>query len=113
MHGTLGLLQSVGIGLAAIVVVAVVVVVLFILMSAIKIVKECGKRGDQDGCREDFSSGGLGTETSERRRIRGPTREASGQLTQAERSGRCGEGVLHRLHRSTQGGPYGLQGGAP
>jgi regulator of protease activity HflC (stomatin/prohibitin superfamily) len=40
MHATLGLLQSIGIGFAAIVVVAVVVVVLFLLTSAVKIVKE-------------------------------------------------------------------------
>ena len=40
MHTTIGLLQSVGIGFAAIVVVAVVVVVLFMLTSAVKIVKE-------------------------------------------------------------------------
>ena len=40
MQVILGLLQSVGIGFAAIVVVAVVVVVLFVLTSAIKIVKE-------------------------------------------------------------------------
>jgi regulator of protease activity HflC (stomatin/prohibitin superfamily) len=40
MQAILGLLQSVGIGFAAIVVVAVVVVVLFVLTSAIKIVKE-------------------------------------------------------------------------
>jgi regulator of protease activity HflC (stomatin/prohibitin superfamily) len=40
MHVILGLLQSVGIGFAAIVLVAVVVVVLFVLTSAIKIVKE-------------------------------------------------------------------------
>jgi regulator of protease activity HflC (stomatin/prohibitin superfamily) len=40
MNETLGLLQSVGIGFVAIVLVAVVAVVLFILMSAIKIVKE-------------------------------------------------------------------------
>jgi regulator of protease activity HflC (stomatin/prohibitin superfamily) len=40
MNTSLGLLQSVGIGLAAVVLVAVVVVVLFILASAIKIVKE-------------------------------------------------------------------------
>jgi regulator of protease activity HflC (stomatin/prohibitin superfamily) len=40
MNTSLGLLQSVGIGLAAIVLVAVVAVILFILTSAIKIVKE-------------------------------------------------------------------------
>jgi regulator of protease activity HflC (stomatin/prohibitin superfamily) len=40
MNETLGLLQSVGIGFLAIVLVAVVAVVLFILVSAIKIVKE-------------------------------------------------------------------------
>jgi regulator of protease activity HflC (stomatin/prohibitin superfamily) len=40
MNMSLGLLQSVGIGFAAIVVVAVVAVILFILASAIKIVKE-------------------------------------------------------------------------
>jgi regulator of protease activity HflC (stomatin/prohibitin superfamily) len=40
MNATLGLLQSIGIGFAAIVVVAVVVVVLFMLTSAVKIVKE-------------------------------------------------------------------------
>src|ERR687898_3271402 len=40
MNAILGLLQSVGIGFAAIVLVAVVAVVLFILISAIKIVKE-------------------------------------------------------------------------
>jgi regulator of protease activity HflC (stomatin/prohibitin superfamily) len=40
MNAILGLLQSVGIGFAAIVVVAVVAVVLFIVASAIKIVKE-------------------------------------------------------------------------
>jgi regulator of protease activity HflC (stomatin/prohibitin superfamily) len=40
MHATLGLLQSIGIGFAAIVVVAVAVVVLFMLTSAVKIVKE-------------------------------------------------------------------------
>jgi regulator of protease activity HflC (stomatin/prohibitin superfamily) len=40
MNTSLGLLQSVGIGLAAIVLVAVVAVILFILPSAIKIVKE-------------------------------------------------------------------------
>ena len=40
MDAILGLLQSVGIGFAAIVVVAVVAVVLFIVASAIKIVKE-------------------------------------------------------------------------
>ena len=39
MNATLGLLQSIGIGFAAIVVVAVVVV-LFMLTSAVKIVKE-------------------------------------------------------------------------
>src|SRR5215208_629727 len=40
MQVILGLLQSVGIGFAAVVLVAVVVVVLFVLTSAIKIVKE-------------------------------------------------------------------------
>src|SRR5215213_10296333 len=40
MNAILGLLQSVGIGFAAIVLVAVVAVILFILTSAIKIVKE-------------------------------------------------------------------------
>ena len=40
MNATLGLLQSIGIGFAAIVVVGVVAVVLFILTSAVKIVKE-------------------------------------------------------------------------
>ena len=40
MNTSLGLLQSVGIGLAAIMLVAVVAVILFILTSAIKIVKE-------------------------------------------------------------------------
>jgi regulator of protease activity HflC (stomatin/prohibitin superfamily) len=40
MNTSLGLLQSVGIGFAAIVLVAVVAVILFILTSAIKIVKE-------------------------------------------------------------------------
>jgi regulator of protease activity HflC (stomatin/prohibitin superfamily) len=40
MNTSLGLLQSVGIGFAAIVLVAVVAVILFILRSAIKIVKE-------------------------------------------------------------------------
>src|SRR5215208_7511568 len=40
MHATIGLLQSIGIGFAAIVVVAVVAVVLFLLTSAVKIVKE-------------------------------------------------------------------------
>jgi regulator of protease activity HflC (stomatin/prohibitin superfamily) len=40
MNMSLGLLQSVGIGFAAIVLVAVIAVILFILTSAIKIVKE-------------------------------------------------------------------------
>jgi regulator of protease activity HflC (stomatin/prohibitin superfamily) len=40
MYTTLGLLQSFGLGFAAIVLVAVVVVVLFVLTSAVKIVKE-------------------------------------------------------------------------
>ena len=40
MNTSLGLLQSVGIGFAAIVLVAVVAVILFILTSAVKIVKE-------------------------------------------------------------------------
>jgi regulator of protease activity HflC (stomatin/prohibitin superfamily) len=40
MNTSLGLLQTVGIGLAAIVLVAVVVAILFILSSAIKVVKE-------------------------------------------------------------------------
>ena len=40
MHATLGLLQAIGIGFAAIVVVAVVAIVLFMVISAVKIVKE-------------------------------------------------------------------------
>jgi regulator of protease activity HflC (stomatin/prohibitin superfamily) len=40
MNTSLGLLQSVGIGLAAIVLLAVVAVILLILRSAIRIVKE-------------------------------------------------------------------------
>ena len=40
MNTSLGLLQSVAIGFAAIVLVAVVAVILFILTSAVKIVKE-------------------------------------------------------------------------
>jgi hypothetical protein len=53
MNTSLGLLQSVGIGFAAIVLVAVVAVILFILTSAIKIVKEYerGSSSGSVGCR--------------------------------------------------------------
>ena len=53
MNMSLGLLQSVGIGFAAIVLVAVVAVILFILTSAVKIVKEYerGSAAGSVGCR--------------------------------------------------------------